>query len=310
MKKTPDEHDGGTPAREPANDWRFERCTRLFGRAGMERLAGSNVSIFGLGGVGSYVAEGLARSGVGHITLVDFDRVCITNVNRQLHALSGTVGEYKAGVMGARLRIIAPKADVRVFTEFYDKDTSGRLLTPQPDMVVDCIDNVTAKMHLVATCVALDIPIVTVLGSGGKVDPTAVRVVPLASTHMDPLGRALRKHIRRKHSVTEEQLGRVMAVFSDEPVARPIVDHAGPVCGVDCVCPGSDNIHHTCRKRHVILGSAVFVTAVFGMAAASAAVRMLLGTSPVSRALICSCGNVLDPARPSKKKHKKGVVDK
>ena len=271
------------PGAARRRDWRFERCVRLFGPAGLEKLAGAHVAVFGLGGVGSYAAEALARSGVGRLTLVDFDRVCVTNINRQLHATSATVGASKAELMGERVRAISPGIALRVAAEFYDRNTSASLLEPRPDVVLDCIDNVTAKMHLVATCVGRGIPIVTSLGSGAKFDPTRIRVVPLTATHTDPLGRALRQFVRRKHDVTEEQLARAMAVFSDEPVVLPHTEHGGIVCGVDCVCPASDNPHHTCRERHVIHGTAVFVTAAFGMAAASAAVRVLLGMGPFSK---------------------------
>jgi len=307
VKKTPESESnaGDAPPKPGHRDWRFERGMRLFGSAGMKKLAASHVAVFGLGGVGSYAVEGLARSGVGRLTLVDFDLVCITNINRQLHALTRTVGQSKAELMGSRVRDINPKAEVRVAAEFYDKNTSDRLLEPRPDVVIDCIDNVTAKMHLVATCVGKGIPIVTALGSGAKFDPTRIRIVPLTETHTDPLGRALRKHIRRKHPVTDEQLARVVAVFSDEPVVLPITDHGGVVCGVDCVCPNHDNAYHTCKQRHVIYGTAAFVTSVFGMAAASAAVRMILGREPFSRVVTCeACGNVVDPTRPTRNKPK------
>lgn len=263
-------------------DWRFERSMRLLGSAAMQKLADSHVAVFGLGGVGGYAVEGLARVGVGCLTVVDFDRVCITNINRQLQALSDTVGQSKADLIGARIKAINPNAKVRICSEFYNKDTSASLLAPRPDVVIDCIDNVTAKMHLVATCVAKDIPVVSTLGAGARLDPTCIRVLPLTESHTDPLGQALRKHIRRKHDVTEKQLARVVAVFSDEEVRRPITDHGGVVCGVDCVCPNADNKLHTCKRRHIIYGTAVFVTSAFGMAAASAAVRMLLGMSPFS----------------------------
>jgi len=267
----------------PGRDWRFERCVRLFGAAALKKISTSHVAVFGLGGVGSYAVEGLARSGVGRLTLVDFDRVCVTNINRQLHALAGTVGQWKAGLMAERVRAINPMAEVRACSEFYNKESSSRLLDPRPDLVIDCIDNVTAKMHLVATSLGLDIPIITTLGAGAKIDPTRVRVVPLTATHTDPLGRALRKYIRRKHDVAEKQLSKVAAVFSDEPVILPVEEHGGVVCGVDCVCPTASNSHHTCKQRHVIYGTAVFVTSVFGMAAAGAAVRLLLGLDPFSR---------------------------
>lgn len=289
------------PDASSSRRWRFERSTRLLGSVGVDTLARSHVAVFGLGGVGSYAAEALARIGVGRLTLVDFDRVCVTNINRQLQALVDTVGASKADLMAARVQAINPDAVVRACNDFYDAHTSARLLTPAPDLLIDCIDNVTAKMHLVASAIAQGIPIVTTLGAAAKLDPTRIRVVPLTDTHTDPLGRALRKHIRRKHPVTDEQLAGVIAVFSDEPVMLPRTEAGhGVLCGVNCVCPGSDNAHHTCKRRHVIYGTAVFVTGAFGMAAASAAVRRILGLDPFSPTLACKeCGNVLGqpPAR-------------
>lgn len=255
---------------------------RLFGAAAMEKLAGRHVAVFGLGGVGSFAAEALARTGIGRLTLVDSDRVCVTNINRQIHAGTGTVGRLKAELMGDRVRDINPAAAVRVCCDFYDPHASDRLLEPAPDMVVDCIDNVTAKMHLVATCLARRIAVVTALGAGARIDPTRIRVVPLTDTHTDPLGRALRKHIRRKHDVTEAQLAAVVAVFSDEPVTPPFTDHGAVPCGMECVCRARGEAHPLTRPRHVVHGTAVFVTAAFGLAAASAAVRMLLGMDPLT----------------------------
>ena len=160
-------------------------------------------------------------------------------------------------------------------------------------------------MHLVATCVAQGLPVVTSLGSGAKMDPTRVRIVRLTETHTDPLGRALRKNIRRRHGVTDEQLARVVAVFSDEPVVPPRTEHGGVVCGEDCVCPNSANPYHTCNQRHVIHGTAAFVTSVFGMTAASAAVHLLLGMDPFSRKLACeSCGTIVDPIQVRRRKAK------
>ncbi len=287
-------------------DWRFERTTRLLGSAHMRKLAESRVTVFGLGGVGGYAAEGLARTGVGHLTIVDFDMVCVTNINRQLQALSGTVGRSKAELIAERVRAINPSAEVHAAVKFYNKDTSAELLEPRPDAVIDCIDNVTAKMHLVATCVRERIPIVVTLGAGARLDPTCVRVVRLTETHSDPLGRALRKFIRRKHNVTEEQMAEVAAVFSDEAIRMPITDHGMLVCGVDCVCPSADNQFHTCKKRHIIYGSAVFVTSTFGMAAASAAVRMVLGINPFSPERACEhCGSVMEPLAPMKVRRKR-----
>src|SRR5262245_62246981 len=132
---------------------RFDRAARLLGDAGVERLSKSTVSVFGVGGVGSHAAEALVRSGVGRVILCDYDRVCVTNVNRQVHAMKGTLGKSKVMVMAERLRLINPDAVIEARPEFYDASTSARLLAPEPDLVIDAIDNLTAKMHLIVTCV-------------------------------------------------------------------------------------------------------------------------------------------------------------
>src|ERR1043166_1629490 len=129
---------------------RFDRAARLLGDQGIERLARSTVTVFGVGGVGSHAAEALVRSGVGRVILVDYDRICVTNVNRQLHAMKGTLGKPKVQVMAERLRLINPDATIEPRAEFYSAQTSARLLVPEPDVVIDAIDNIAAKMHLIA----------------------------------------------------------------------------------------------------------------------------------------------------------------
>lgn len=261
----------------------WDRTARLLGADAMRRLAGSHVAVFGLGGVGSYAVEGLARSGVGRLTLVDFDQVCVTNINRQIHAFPGTVGKSKAELMADHVKAINPSADVRAESAFYDAETADGLLNPPPDYVVDAIDNVTAKLHLIAACLGRGIRIVTCLGAAAKVDPTSVRVSTIGNTHMDRLARAIRHNLKRKHGFDEKMLDQVTAVFSNEDVAWPDSSYGGLVCGVNCVCPSGEDSRHSCRKRHVIHGSAVFVTAVFGMTAASVVVRELTGRFPVEK---------------------------
>jgi tRNA A37 threonylcarbamoyladenosine dehydratase len=258
-------------------DIRFDRMVRLVGADPMERIRHAHIGVFGLGGVGSYAAEALARSGVGTLTLVDFDTVCITNFNRQLQAVEGALGQPKAGMLAERLRQINPSADVRGRREFYNRESSDRLLADPPDVLIDCTDNITAKMHLLNECLKRNIAVITVLGAAAKLDPTRVRVVPLTETYADPLARAIRKFTKRRHGVTNDDLERIVAVFSDEPVIMPRTGYRSPVCGQDCVCPGGDNPYHSCARRHVIYGSAVFVTGVFGMVAASVAVRRVAG---------------------------------
>lgn len=257
---------------------RFDRMARLVGEAAMERLWHSHVLVVGLGGVGSHAAEALARSGVGQLTLVDFDQVCVTNTNRQLQALRGTVGKPKASVLAERLRLISPQARIRAVPLFYEARIADQLLggRQRPDMVVDAIDNVTAKCHLLATCRARGIPVVCSTGASGRMDPTAVQIADLAATHVDPLAQAVRKILRRKHDFPASGEWGIPAIFSTEHLADPqelAYDHGE---GFSCVCPGGENDRHDCEKRNVIWGTAGFVTSVFGNAAASVVVRHLV----------------------------------
>jgi tRNA A37 threonylcarbamoyladenosine dehydratase len=170
---------------------RFDRTARLLGDDGVARLATSTVTVFGVGGVGSFAAEALVRSGVGRVILVDFDRICVTNVNRQLHAMKGTLGKPKVAVMAERLRLINPDAVIEPRAEFYGAATSARLLSPEPDLVIDAIDNVTAKMHLIATCVRERLRIVSTMGAAARLDPTRIRVSAIWPTPRSAPSRAI-----------------------------------------------------------------------------------------------------------------------
>ena len=157
----------------------FHRTELLIGREAWQRLQAVRVLVVGLGGVGSYAAEAIARAGVGHLTLVDFDQVCLTNLNRQLHATRRTVGAAKAPLMGERARSINPKATVVVEQTFYNAESSERLLAPGFDFVLDAIDNVTAKIHLLSQCHLRGLPVVSAMGAGSRTDPTRIRVTDL-----------------------------------------------------------------------------------------------------------------------------------
>lgn len=258
---------------------RFDRAARLFTEPGLHSLMSARVVIFGVGGVGSFAAEALARSGVGHLTLVDFDDVCVTNTNRQLHAMRGNVGKPKATIMAERLRLVSPTATFEPVLRFYQEDASDDLLGGRVDYVVDAIDSLTAKVHLIATCRARGIPIVSSMGAAARIDPTRVRTADLADTEVCPLARDVRRLLRVKHGIEVRRhhpIG-VTAVFSDEtPVApAPLSYDAGE--GFVCVCPNKDNGVYTCDRRTRIDGSASFVTGTFGMVAASVAVRAITG---------------------------------
>ena len=255
---------------------RFDRTARLLGDEAMERLAAAHVGVFGLGGVGSYAVEGLVRSGVGQLTLVDFDSVCVTNTNRQLHATVKSVGRPKAELMMQRCRDINPEVVVEAVRDFYRPELAEALLTSRYDFVVDAIDNVKAKLHLLHRCLALGLPVVSAMGAAGRLDPSAVRVGDLCETYMDQFAKDIRKLLKRKYGVDTGRPTGIVAVFSTEPCVEPVpLSYDGPAEGFLCVCPSRENEFHTCDHRTQINGSAAFVTSVFGMYAASVAVRRL-----------------------------------
>ena len=256
---------------------RFDRIGRLVGDAGMSRLFAARVAVIGLGGVGSFAVEALARSGVGRLRLVDFDRVCVTNSNRQLQALSGTIARPKAEALAERVRLINPQVRVDAVAQFYSARTADAVLAGGWDYVVDAIDNVTAKCHLLATCRARGLPVVSSLGASGRSDPTQVRVCDLAETRVDPLADAVRRALRQKYSFPREGAFGVKAVFSAERPAAPAPLHYDGGEGFRCVCPGGTNDLHSCEERRVIYGTAAFVTGAFGLACASVVVRSLSG---------------------------------
>lgn len=246
----------------------FHRTELLVGRKGWARLNKVSVLVVGLGGVGSYAAEAIARSGVRKIGLVDFDDVCLTNINRQLHAFRRTVRLPKVELMDKRVRAINPKAEVVSSYSFYGADTCDKLLEPGWDYVIDAIDNVTAKLHLLETCVRRGVPVVSAMGAGGKLDPSCVQVSDLAHTRIDPFAKVIRKELRRR-GITEG----ITAVWSDEP---PVVLDQDVANEFRCICPHGDNGLHSCEDRNMIQGSSSFIPAMFGMAAAGAVVNAVL----------------------------------
>jgi tRNA threonylcarbamoyladenosine dehydratase len=260
---------------------RFDRAARLFTEPGLHALMAARVIVVGVGGVGSFTAEALARSGVGQLVLVDFDRVCVTNTNRQLHAMQGTIGKSKVEVMAERLRLVHPTGSVDPLPMFYNADTSERILSGTVSFVVDAIDNLTAKAHLIATCLRRGIPVVSSMGAAARLDPTSIRVDDLGNTYKDPFASALRKLLRKEHGVAIER-GKstgVQAVFSTEEPIAPTPPSYDEGVGFRCVCPGGKNGLHDCDRRARIDGTASFVTGAFGLAAASVVVRALIEAS-------------------------------
>jgi tRNA A37 threonylcarbamoyladenosine dehydratase len=256
---------------------RFDRVGRLVGDAGMEKLLAAHVMVVGLGGVGSFAVEALARSGIGRLTLVDFDRVCVTNSNRQLQAVHGNIGRQKSATLAERVKLVNPQAQPHSLPAFYSARTSDEILGLRPDYVVDAIDNVTAKCHLLASCKSRGIRAVCSTGASGRMDPTQIKVVDLAETCIDPLADAVRRALRQKYDFPQAGPFGIRAVYSTEKPAEPHELHYDGGEGFRCVCPGGQNEHHSCEERRVIYGTAGFVTGAFGLACASVVVRAIAG---------------------------------
>ncbi len=261
---------------------RFDRIGRLVGDVKMKKLMDSHVMVIGLGGVGSWAAEMLARSGVGTLTLVDFDEVCITNFNRQLHALQGSVGTQKATAVAERLAKINPSAKIIPVLRFFNNDSrdeifSCELAGKKPDFVIDAIDSITPKCMLLAYCHQNKIPVITSMGSSGKLDPTQIVIKDLGKTEMDPLARAVRRILREQYGFSSKGNFGIPSVFSPEAPIMPSELKYDNGKGFKCVCPQGDNTFFQCDNRNIIMGSAGFVTGAFGMAAAAYAVRCITG---------------------------------
>jgi tRNA threonylcarbamoyladenosine dehydratase len=254
---------------------RFDRMGRLVGDDMMKKLFNSHVMVIGLGGVGSWAAESLARAGVGRLTVIDFDEICITNANRQLHALQGLVGHKKSTVMAERLKKINPQANIEALPLFYNKDTSEQILALKPDYILDAIDNLTAKTHLLNACRTQGLKVITSGGASGKFDPTRIRIVDLANTHIDPLSHSVRKILRQEYAFPRgpREKFNIPCVFSDEVPLQPIELKYDNGQGFKCVCPQGEIDPHGCMHRSVIYGNAGFVTGAFGLAMTSWVIR-------------------------------------
>jgi tRNA A37 threonylcarbamoyladenosine dehydratase len=245
---------------------RFDRIGRLVGDNKMSQLLRTHVMVVGLGGVGSWAAESLVRSGIGHLTLVDFDEICITNTNRQLQALTGAVGKKKAEILKERLEKINPQARIDTQVVFYNETNSESLLQLKPNFIIDAIDNVTAKCHLIASAVKNQIKIITCGGAGGRLDPSQIKIADLSETYHDHLAQTLRKLLRQKYAFPREKEGAfgVPCVFSTEDLMEPKTLTYDKGQGFKCVCPHGANDLHSCERRNVVYGSASFITGTFG----------------------------------------------
>ena len=246
----------------------FSRTELLLGQEGMEKLYRARVAVFGIGGVGGYTVEALARSGVGTLDLIDDDKVCLTNLNRQIFATRKTVGQYKVDVAQQRILEINPKAVVHTYKTFYAPQTAELFDFSQYDYVVDAIDTVTGKLELVEQAEKAGVPIISSMGAGNKMDPTAFEVADIYETSVCPLARVMRKELKKRG------IEKLKVVYSREPPMTPIDDMAIS-CRTNCICP--PGTARTCTQRRQVPGSNAFVPPVVGLIIAGEVVKDLCG---------------------------------
>jgi len=248
---------------------RFGGIARLYGKSGLQKLRAAHVCVVGIGGVGAWSAEALARSGVGAITLVDLDEVCASNINRQLHALTETVGRAKVDVMAARIRAINPNCRVTAEQKFFNEESAEELLAPKFDFVLDAIDNVPNKVLLLVRCREKNLPVIACGGAGGRRDLTSVRVGDLSKASHDKLLSEVRRRLRKEHHFPAERLAMgIPCVYSVEKTVFPQPD--GSVCATRP--EAEEGARLNCNGG---LGSATFVTGTFGFAAAGLIVQKI-----------------------------------
>ena len=245
---------------------RFSRTELLLGEAAMKKLADSRVAVFGVGGVGSFVAEGLVRAGVGHFLLVDNDLVCLTNLNRQIHATMKTVGKSKTEVMKERMLSINPEAEIETVDEFFLPETADKFFDKPLDYIVDAVDTVTAKIGLVMEGEKRGIPVMSSMGAGNKLDPAQFEVADISQTSVCPLARVMRQECKKRG------IKDVKVVYSKEKPLRPIEDMAIS-CRTHCICP--PGAQHKCTERRDIPGSTAFVPSVAGLIIAGEVIKDL-----------------------------------
>jgi tRNA A37 threonylcarbamoyladenosine dehydratase len=255
---------------------RFGGLSRLYGATALERLRAAHVCVVGLGGVGSWTVEALTRSGIGTLTLIDLDDICVTNTNRQLPALTTTVGQMKARVMADRVLAINPDATVNVVEDFLTPDNIGELLLPEMSFVVDAVDDAPAKAAMVLHCVETGTPLVLSGGAGGRRNASPVTIADITETTNDRLLSRLRKRLRQGHEFGNRRAWNIPAAFSAEPQVFPGED--GELCEAR---PGDGPSRLDCASG---FGASAFVTGTYGFAMASVVVNALVsGEVPVPR---------------------------
>ena len=246
----------------------FSRTELLIGKEGIEKLANSRVAIFGIGGVGGYTVEALARSGVGEFDLIDDDRICLTNINRQILATRSTVGKYKVDVAMERILDINPRAQVHTYKTFYMPDTADQFDFSAYDYVVDAIDTVTGKLQLVEQAYRTGTKIISSMGAGTKMDASAFQVADISKTSVCPLAKVMRRELKKRG------IKKLKVVYSTElPIEPKETEELS--CKNHCICP--PGTARKCTARRQIPGSTAFVPSVVGLIIAGEVVKDLVG---------------------------------
>lgn len=245
----------------------FSRTELIFGKEAMETLAQARVAVFGIGGVGGYTVEALIRSGVGTLDLIDDDRICLTNINRQIYATRKTVGKYKVDVAKERCEDINPDAVINTYKTFFMPETKDQFDFSVYDYVVDAIDTVTGKIALVEMAGKAGTPIISSMGAGNKVDPSAFEVADIFQTSVCPLAKVMRKELRVRG------IDRLKVVYSKEVPITP-VDDLEISCKQNCICP--PGTQRTCTVRRQVPGSNAFVPSTVGLIIAGEVIKDLI----------------------------------
>ena len=244
----------------------FSRTQLLYGKDAMAKLSQSRVAVFGIGGVGGYVVEALARSGIGALDLIDDDKVCLTNINRQLLATRKTIGKYKVDVAEERINEISPSCRVMTYKTFYLPETQDQFDFTLYDYVVDAIDTVTGKLTIIENAKRLNVPVISSMGAGNKTDPARFEVADIYDTSICPLAKVMRRECRKRG------IDSLKVVYSKEPPIRPLEDMSIS-CRQNCICPPGSV--RKCTGRRDIPGSTAFVPSVVGLIIAGEVVNDL-----------------------------------
>lgn len=242
----------------------FSRTELLLGVNGVNKLKESSVAVFGIGGVGSFTVEALVRSGVGHIAVIDDDKVCLTNINRQLIATRKTIGKAKVEVMRDRILEINPNCEVEIYQTFYSAETADSIDLSKFTYIVDAIDTVSAKLLLIEKAKEANVAIISCMGAGNKLDPTKFEVTDIYKTSMCPLAKVMRHELRKRG------IKSLKVVYSQEPPIKPI-ENEEDTCKTKCVCP--PGTLRKCSSRRQIPGSVAFVPSVAGLIIAGEIVK-------------------------------------